>query len=1100
MSFFTRCLGVLPAIAFVLSCTTVRIAPPEPTGRQVQIWRIPPPDVSEARALAMARVLGFRGEITTSDGSVTIIGNEMGPAGPIDLAISRSDIRIGGLSASIGPACGDGIDNDGDGATDLDDPACVSDDDDSEAAAGGQDSADLPVLRARIDTSGSLMIDTLILSQLSGRSLVFGDLEGALAIVRPGTGRLDARTGALVLNLPLRLTATCVGPRCIQVGTCEADLGVVSLRSSAQGGRPFDAGSRRAVVAGTVSVNALASCSSGPAAAANSVFGLPDSTASIALDVALSRDFGPVGPILTMSGVSGAITFARLSEPSASGLFARPNLPDTATAIATAIDFLRAQNMLPPNAGIEVSSDSLTDPSDPSGGSIPVIHRVMFTPRLDVSPEAEVDSLVPVLHARIMIDIGDGGSIIAIDSRWRPAVRDRTVPLRPADDVYAELSGEIPPLGALGAQLIPALRYQDLGPTDPQTFYAPIWAWMDAREVIVGRAATRFSMLVKLVEPRATNGEVDGTAGVRLSATARDGSPPYTFVWRSNIDGALGSGDAITAPLSDGSHTITLTITDSNGFILQGGLPLFVLNGRTPPGSMEMSALRPDQTIQPAFEDGSLPGSPAMDSFTGSDPLWQDDGPAPRTMADTLKEPRRLTDPKVPGIYVDVAPHNATGGRVSPIMRLLGPYTRQKVYARAIYFEQFRYEVTFEIEGVRQTLRSLKCFDRDRLGQEACDFPTSPFSLVSAITAANVTNSTTNADVTFDNLPGTFKLEFDYRPDLASAGGTFPFKAEAWAPYFLNDGFQAGRLGGFKPGVIPEVRWRYSPPAGGIPGRSIFEWCELAADLRDDRGDRLCDVPNIGDIAVEDTFPVTTFKARLYMAVHPVNNRVYGNLVKEAQSFPQGFIALADTDGEATPEQPYKPSTLEGSLQFQTFSQLFPIPAERSAAIARCVERTGAAPRCQSTRADWHNYHGKGARTDSVGRSLSPLVQVPGCQAVFQPEKNGQTPPRDTEPCLHIHDGWFDLAPFSRNQTVNWYILRARRSEDYPISAPPELVGLEALYDGEEDPDPPGIVFPQVLWLESIADSRQCKDTGGPTVDNSRRPCAVFVSPIFLSH
>jgi hypothetical protein len=360
--------------------------------------------------------------------------------------------------------------------------------------------------------------------------------------------------------------------------------------------------------------------------------------------------------------------------------------------------------------------------------------------------------------------------------------------------------------------------------------------------------------------------------------------------------------------------------------------------------------------------------------------------------------------------------------------------------------------------------------------------------------------STANADVTIENLPGTFKLEFDYRPELANAGGTFPCKAEAWAPYFLNDGFQAGRLGGYKPGVVPEVRWRYAPPAGGIPGRSILEWCELAADLRDDRGDRLCDVPNIGEIAIDDTFAVTTFKARLYMAVHPVNNRVYGNLVKEAEAFPQGFIGLADTDGEATPEQPYKPDALDGTLQFQTFSQLFPIPAERSAAIARCVERTGAAPRCQSTRADWHNYHGKGARTDSTGRSVSPLIQVPGCQAIFQPEKNGRTPPRDTEPCLHIHDGWFQLGPFSRNQTVNWYIVREHRSEHYPISAPPELVGLEALYNGEEDPDPPGIVFPQVLWLESIADSRQCKDTSGLEVDNSRRPCAVFVSPIFLSH
>jgi len=49
------------------------------------------------------------------------------------------------------------------------------------------------------------------------------------------------------------------------------------------------------------------------------------------------------------------------------------------------------------------------------------------------------------------------------------------------------------------------------------------------------------------------------------ASDAEDGNLSGSIVWTSSLDGALGTGASLSAALSDGTHTITASVTDSGG-------------------------------------------------------------------------------------------------------------------------------------------------------------------------------------------------------------------------------------------------------------------------------------------------------------------------------------------------------------------------------------------------------------------------------------------------------------------------------------------------------------------------------------------------------
>lgn len=60
----------------------------------------------------------------------------------------------------------------------------------------------------------------------------------------------------------------------------------------------------------------------------------------------------------------------------------------------------------------------------------------------------------------------------------------------------------------------------------------------------------------------------DGSGNVDLRGQAsdsEDGDLSAQIAWTSDIDGSLGTGSSITAPLSFGEHTVTASVTDSFG-------------------------------------------------------------------------------------------------------------------------------------------------------------------------------------------------------------------------------------------------------------------------------------------------------------------------------------------------------------------------------------------------------------------------------------------------------------------------------------------------------------------------------------------------------
>ncbi|MDX1390300.1 MAG: hypothetical protein R3344_14010, partial [Acidobacteriota bacterium] len=70
-----------------------------------------------------------------------------------------------------------------------------------------------------------------------------------------------------------------------------------------------------------------------------------------------------------------------------------------------------------------------------------------------------------------------------------------------------------------------------------------------------------------------------------LNATAsdiEDGSLSASIAWSSNVDGSLGTGGSLNVMLSEGTHTITASVSDSNGQSVSAQVTHQVVNNASP--------------------------------------------------------------------------------------------------------------------------------------------------------------------------------------------------------------------------------------------------------------------------------------------------------------------------------------------------------------------------------------------------------------------------------------------------------------------------------------------------------------------------------------
>jgi subtilisin len=82
-----------------------------------------------------------------------------------------------------------------------------------------------------------------------------------------------------------------------------------------------------------------------------------------------------------------------------------------------------------------------------------------------------------------------------------------------------------------------------------------------------GGGGTNNPPTVSITSP-ANGASFDSGASISFSGSAsatEDGDLTGSLVWTSNLDGQIGTGGSFSAVLSDGSHTITASVTDSGG-------------------------------------------------------------------------------------------------------------------------------------------------------------------------------------------------------------------------------------------------------------------------------------------------------------------------------------------------------------------------------------------------------------------------------------------------------------------------------------------------------------------------------------------------------
>jgi hypothetical protein len=93
----------------------------------------------------------------------------------------------------------------------------------------------------------------------------------------------------------------------------------------------------------------------------------------------------------------------------------------------------------------------------------------------------------------------------------------------------------------------------------------------------VTAASTNTAPSVTIASP--SNGAtVTAGTSVSFSGTASDtqeGPLTSRLVWRSSVDGQLGTGGTVSRALTAGTHTVTATVTDSGGLTTQRGITIY---------------------------------------------------------------------------------------------------------------------------------------------------------------------------------------------------------------------------------------------------------------------------------------------------------------------------------------------------------------------------------------------------------------------------------------------------------------------------------------------------------------------------------------------
>lgn len=275
-----------------------------------------------------------------------------------------------------------------------------------------------------------------------------------------------------------------------------------------------------------------------------------------------------------------------------------PTLPDDDIATATADNYLTQLQLRPPGAAVvgvgrfnqavwERVDPNVPDPDPAPIESFDVAVRVDYERYIDAggSPLRVVG---PGGH--MSVTLGDGGALQRVfRGAWRHLAPGPDVDIVPLTDVLNALATAgfdacVEGLIIQADEIIvqdSALGYYESSCRETQTVVRPVYIltvqireagtndFVDAELYVYADAPPLDAQLTTPLDAPV----VDAGATVCFAAEAMGGVPPYDFVWESDLQGLLGTGPAVCAPLdavptpgkSSGVHAVTCTVTDSMG-------------------------------------------------------------------------------------------------------------------------------------------------------------------------------------------------------------------------------------------------------------------------------------------------------------------------------------------------------------------------------------------------------------------------------------------------------------------------------------------------------------------------------------------------------
>lgn len=164
--------------------------------------------------------------------------------------------------------------------------------------------------------------------------------------------------------------------------------------------------------------------------------------------------------------------------------------------------------------------------------------------------------------------------------------------------------------------------------------------------VTVGSGSTNTAPAVTITSP-ANGATLTAGASTSFTGTAsdtQDGNISSRLVWRSSIDGQIGTGASFTKALSAGSHTITATASDSAGLTTQRGIIVTVAAAQAPLPTEGTAT--PTLTVSGYKDKGMQRANLSWKGLTGSSvDIYRDNAKVATTMND--------------GVYIDAI--NAKG-------------------------------------------------------------------------------------------------------------------------------------------------------------------------------------------------------------------------------------------------------------------------------------------------------------------------------------------------------------------------------------------------------------------------------------------------------